>query len=165
MGREGSKCITILPSRLHVCGPAAAAVVTRSSTSVHSPTTKLVVPASFPQVSTPKTSQVSGKKCHFSKEWVKFPAKISKPRRKSPSFLFENGPGFQKKLLETLTQGKVRSAQSLRSSSAAAAPRAKLRSPQDSTRRSAETLACLEPVTAERLCRPRYLPPAVRPEL
>eukprot|EP01045_Picozoa_sp_COSAG04_P018017 COSAG04_NODE_1634_length_6102_cov_20.966184_4_plen_196_part_00 len=38
--------------------------------------------AGFPPVSTPKTSQVSGKKCHFSKEWAKFPAKIAKPPRK-----------------------------------------------------------------------------------
>ena len=32
----------------------------------------------FPQVSTPKTCQVSGKKCQIPKEWAKFPTKNAK---------------------------------------------------------------------------------------
>ena len=34
--------------------------------------------AGFPQVSTPKTCQVSGKKCQIPKEWAKFPTKNAK---------------------------------------------------------------------------------------
>ena len=63
--------------------------------------------AGFPQVSTPKTCQVSGKKCQIPKEWAKFPTKNTKFPPKGSSFLFQNASGFPKKLLETFAQGKI----------------------------------------------------------